>query len=147
MELMQCGVNNFPSVGLYVTKQVQGKGPSKLVWGIEQNEARETYFRHYYSIDNLDHMIKNCSIWYITWKYWHLLYLHVQSMGVIAAYDMYMECCDGRLDDSWAVPMKQRMSFTHFRMKLSEQMLTYNPHHNHYAGHSKFCRYTQQHKL
>ena len=117
------------------------------MWGIEQNEARETYLGHYYGIDNLDHMIKNCSIRYITWKYWHAPYLHAQAMGVVAAYDMYMECANGQLDNSWAIPMNKRMTFTQFCMKLSEQMLTYDPHHNNYPGDSKFCRYTQHHKL
>ena len=31
----------------------------KLVWGIEQNEVRDTYLRHYYGIDNLDHITQN----------------------------------------------------------------------------------------
>ncbi len=38
-----CGVNNLPSVSLYVSKQVRGKGWSKRVWGIEQNEERGDY--------------------------------------------------------------------------------------------------------
>ncbi len=92
-------------------------------------------------------MIKNCFIRYDTWKYWHAPYLHAQAMGVVAAYDMYMECADGQLDNSWAIPMNKRMTFTQFCMKLSEQMLTYDPHHNNYPGDSKFCRYTQHHKL
>ena len=51
------------------------------------------------------------------------------------------------LDGSWAVPVKKEMSFSEFRMKLSEQMLTYDPRKNRYAGDDKFRRYTQQHKL
>ena len=47
-----CGVNNLPSVTNYVSQKVRGKGKTKRVWGIEQNEARETYLRHYYGIDN-----------------------------------------------------------------------------------------------
>ena len=53
-----CGVNNLPSVTNYVSKKARGRGKTKRVWGIEQNEARETYLHHYYGIDNLDHMIK-----------------------------------------------------------------------------------------
>jgi hypothetical protein len=142
-----CGVNNLPSVSLYVSKRVRGKGAATRMWGIEQNEARETYLRHYYGVDNLDHMIKNCGNRYISWKYWHAPYLHAQSMGIIAAYDMYQECCDGELDASWAIPIKKRMSFTEFRIKLSEQMLQYDPRNNRYCGDNKFRRYTQQHKL
>ncbi len=69
-----CGVNNLPLVSLYVAKRVRGKGPSKRIWGIKQNKVRETYLRHYYGIDNVDHMIKNTSNHYITWKYWHAPY-------------------------------------------------------------------------
>jgi len=134
-------------VSLYVAKRVRGKGPNKRIWGIEQNEARETYLRHYYGIDNVDHMIKNTSNRYITWKYCHAPYQHAKSMGIIAAYDMYKECCDGLLDGTWKIPVKKQMSFSDFRMKLSEQMLTYDPHKNRYAGDDKFRRYTQQHKL
>jgi hypothetical protein len=68
-------------------------------------------------------------------------------MGIIAAYNMYKECCDGLLDASWVIPVKKQMSFAQFRKKLSEQMLKYNPRNNHYAGDDKFWRYTQQHKL
>ena len=53
-----CSVNNLPSADLYVTVKARGKGPARRVWGIEQNEARATYLRHYYGVDNVDHMIK-----------------------------------------------------------------------------------------
>jgi hypothetical protein len=92
-------------------------------------------------------MIKNTSNRYVTWKYWHAPYLHAKSMGIIAAYDMYNECCDGLLDASWAIPKKRRMGFTEFRIKLSEQMLKYDPRDNRYAGDHKFRRFTQHHKL
>ncbi len=83
-------------------------------------------------------MQKNTNNRYITWKYWHAPYLHAKSMGIIAAYDMYNECCDGLLDASWAIPKKRRMGFTEFRIKLSEQMLKYDPRDNRYAGDHKF---------
>jgi hypothetical protein len=122
-----CGVNNLPLVTNYASKEVRGKGKTKCVWRIEQKEARETHFCHYYGIDNLDHMIKNTSNWYITWKYWYARYLHAKSMGIIAAYDMYNECCNCHLDALWAIPKKKQMGFTEFRIKLSEQMLKYDP--------------------
>jgi hypothetical protein len=103
------------------------------VWGIEQDKAQETYLRHCYGIDNLDHMIKNASNQYIMWKYWHAPHLHAKSMGIIAAHDMYNECCDGLL-----IPKKKRIGFTEFQIKLSEQMLKYDPQDNCYAGDDKF---------
>ncbi len=134
-----CGENNLPSVTNYVSNKVRGKGKTKRVWGIEQNKARETYLRHYYSINNfLDHMINNTSIRYIMWTFWHAPYLHAKSMGIIASYDMYNECCDGLLDASWAIPKKKWMGFTEFRIKLLEQMLKYDPRDNCYAGDDKF---------
>jgi hypothetical protein len=49
--------------GLYVGQKERGhkKDGSKHVYGIEQNEARETYLGHYYDygLDNADHVIKN----------------------------------------------------------------------------------------
>ena len=82
-----------------------------------------------------------------SWKYWHAPYLHAKSMGIIAAFDMYNECCDGLLDASWAIPKKKQMKFTQFQMKLSEKMLSYDPRDNNYAGDDKFRRFSQQHKL
>jgi hypothetical protein len=63
------GVNNLPSLQLYVTKRVRGRGGEKRVWAIEQSEARETYLNHYFGMDVADHMIKNTANKYITWKY------------------------------------------------------------------------------
>ena len=139
------GVNNLPSVKLYVGQKERGrkKDGSKRVYGIEQNEARETYLNHYYGLDNADHMIKNTGNRYITWKYWHAPYLHAQSLGIVAAYDMYIECCGGKLDESWAVEVKRRMSFSSFRARLSEQMLGYNPAMNFYPGDKTFRMSTQ----
>jgi hypothetical protein len=142
-----CGVKNLTLVTYYVSKKVRGKGKTKCVWGIEQNEVQETYLCHYSGIVNLDHMIKNSSNWYIMWIYWHAPYLHAKSKQIIAAYDMYNECCDGLLDASWAIPKKKRMGFTEFRIKLSEQMLKYDPQDNCYAGDDKLWRFTQKHKL
>ena len=142
------GVNNLLSVRLYVGQKERGrkKDGSKRVYGIEQNEARELYLGHYYGLDNADHMIKNAGNRYITWKYWHAPYLHAQSLGIIAAYDMYIECCEGTLDASWAIPQKLRMSFSQFRIRLSEQMLTYNPVDNLYPGDKTFRISTKTHK-
>ncbi len=48
-------------------------------------------------------------------------------MGVIAAYDMYVECCEGVLDGTLKVDKKNRMTFSQFRLRLKEQMLRYDP--------------------
>lgn len=115
------GVNNLPSAGLYVSVKSRGKKPNKRHWGIEQNEARATYLGHYYGVDNVDHMIKNAKIRYTTWKYWHAPFLHALAMAVIAAYDMYLECCEGKLDSEWFVAEKDRMSFRDFRLAILQR--------------------------
>jgi hypothetical protein len=142
-----CGVNNLLSVTNYVSKKARGKGKTKRVWGIEQNEAQETYLHHYYGIDNLDHVIKNTSNRYITWKYWYAPYLHAKSMRIIASYDMYNECCDGLLDASWAIPKKRWMGFMEFRIKMLEQMLIYDPQDNQYTGDHKFGQTLQGYRI
>jgi hypothetical protein len=128
------GVNNLLSVRLYSSIKSRGKGDDKRVWGIEQNEARDLYLSTYWGVDNTDHMIKNTGLRYITWKYWHAPYNHAKAMGIIAAYDMYNECCDGLLDPSWKVEEKDRMTFTIFRQRLGQQMLEYDPRKRSYPG-------------
>lgn len=137
------GVNNLPSVSLYVTVKGRGIGATKRLWGIEQNEARQIYLGTYFGVDNVDHMIKIAKIRYICWKYWHSPVNHCLSIAVIASYDMYNECCDGGLDPEWAVPTKDRMTFSKFRQTLSKQMLAYNPVLNKYPGDSNFRTVTK----
>lgn len=127
-------MNNLLSVRLYSSIKRRGKGDDKRVWGIEQNEARDLYLSTYWGVDNTDHMIKNTGLRYITWKYWHAPYNHAKAMGIIAAYDMYNECCDGLLDPSWKVEEKDRMTFTIFRQRLGQQMLEYDPRKRSYPG-------------
>ena len=100
------------NVKLYVHKRKLGK----FYWGIEENEARETYLGGYYGLDNADHMVKNASNQFISRKYWHSPYRHPITLGIIAAYDMYIECCEGNLDASWMVKEKVRMTFRAFRL-------------------------------
>ena len=140
------GVNNLPSLTLYVQPKYRGAKNTKLAWAVEQNEARDIYLNHYHGVDSADHMIKNTGNRFISWKYWHSPYLHAMSLGIIASYDMYIECCDGDLDPSWAVDKKDRLTYSQFLLKLSEQMLLYNPQNNMYAGDHKFRLSTQQPK-
>ena len=92
------------------------------MWGIEQNEGWETYLSQYWAVDNVDHMISIASVQYICWKQ----YLHTLAIAVVAAYDMYLEYCEGGLDLEWHIAAKNRMSFRGFRLLLSEQMLRYS---------------------
>ena len=140
------GVNNLPSLSLYVDERSRGRKGHIRKWGIEMNEARETYLKHYSGVDAADHMIQNAGIRYVTWKYWHAPYRHALSLGVIACYDMYIECCEGGLDPEWKVKEKERMNFSTFRFKLSKQMMGYAPSDNIYSGDDKFRESTKKHK-
>jgi len=140
------GVNNLPSAGLYVTQKSRGKGSNKRVWGIEQNEGRQTYLSQYYAVDNTDHMISNAMIGYITWKYWHSPYLHGLAMAIVAAFDMYVECCEGELDSDWFIPKKERRSFQDYRLLLSQQMLRYSPKDKALPGDEFFRAWTRRTK-
>jgi len=64
-------------------------------------------------------------------------------MSVIAAYDMYIECCEGGLDSEWFVEAKDRMTFRDFRLLLSEQMMTYDPRAQLYHGDENFRKVTR----
>ena len=140
------GVNNLPSGTLYVSEKTRGQKPNVRHYGIEQNEPRQTYLGSYWGIDAVDHMIKIAGIRYITWKYWHAPYLHCLSIAVCAAYNMYLECTEGMLDEEWKVEKDKRMSYREFRLKLSVQMLAYDPTQRMYPNDEKFRDATNQPK-
>ena len=140
------GVSNLVACELYVRKKDRGRKDNKLVWAIEDNQGRGTYLSHYYGIDIADHMIKNAQIKFTSWRYWHSPYLHAFAMGVLAAYDMYQECCDGGVHNDWKVDKTKRMSFSVFRQLLSQQMLEYNPSNLKYSGDETTREVTQVNK-
>ncbi len=47
-------VNALSLVELYVREQNKGRGNQKRTWGIEMNEARETYLKTYSAVDKID---------------------------------------------------------------------------------------------
>lgn len=79
-----------------------------------------------------------------TWKYWHAPMLHAKVLGIVVAYNMYKECCQGRLKTEWKI--QKPMSFYRFCEKLAKQILNYSPKNRNYPGDEKFRVSTQQHK-
>lgn len=138
------GVNNLPSCYLSVAQKCRGAGDQKRVWGIEMNEARAIYLNTYYAVDNVDHMIKNASMRFISWKYWHAAYNHAHSMVVVITYDMYQQACDGLLDPDWVLSDAERVPFREWRMELSDCMLRYNPANGYLPGDGNFRVNTKQ---
>ena len=59
---------------------------------------------------------------------------------------MYIECCEGQLNQEWYVEPRDRMNFRDFRLALSEQMLVYNPKKNHLPGDKSFREHTRRPK-
>ena len=57
-------VNSLNMCKLGLEKREQGRGHGKRVWGIEMNHARKLYLNTYYRIDVIDHLIKNCRMYY-----------------------------------------------------------------------------------
>ncbi len=49
-------VNALLLVDLYVQDCSKGRGQQKRTWGIEINEARETYLKNYSAVDKIDHI-------------------------------------------------------------------------------------------
>jgi hypothetical protein len=69
--------------------------------------------------------------------------LHGKGLAVVVlAYNMYLECCKGKLNPEWKI--EKPPDFWHFREKLSEQMLDYKPAHRIYPGDQNMRVSTQQ---
>lgn len=60
---------------------------------------------------------------------------HGKKLGVIVAFDIYLECCEGNLHPLWKV--EKPVSFHRFREKLGLQMVQYSPSNQHYPGDEK----------
>ncbi len=57
-------VNALSLVDLYVCKCNKGRGSQKTTWGIEMNEARETYLKNYNAVDKIDLMLLGWDLTY-----------------------------------------------------------------------------------
>jgi hypothetical protein len=61
-------VNALSSVGLYVHDCSKGRGQQKRTWGIEMNEAQETYLKNYSAVDKIDQMLLEWDSTYRSWR-------------------------------------------------------------------------------
>ena len=65
-------------------------------------------------------------------------------MATVVAYDIYLECCEGKLRaGEWYIP--KPVTFHRFREKLFSQMLAYSPRNRKYPGDENFRTSTQEH--
>lgn len=135
-------VNALSSCNMSIRRRERGRGLNKRYWGIEMNHARSLYLQSYYRIDCIDHLIQNARIFYRSWKYWHSPVLHGKGLAVVVAFDMYLECCEGKLNSEWKIG--KPLNFWQFREKLSEQMLDYDPLNRLYPGDQNMRVSTRQ---
>ena len=69
--------------------------------------------------------------------------IHGKALAIVVAYDIYRECCTGKLDRTWSA---QPVDFHRFRERLAVQMLQYSPKQRLYPGDEKFRVSTQVNK-
>ena len=127
-------VNAVNEVKNFVELRSRGRNDRKRKYVIEQNFSRLVYLNNYSRIDSIDHLIKNCRIFYCCWKYWHSPKNHALALAICTAYDIYLECCEGHLSPQWKV--NEPADFFQFRSSLSKQMLNYDPKNQLYPGDS-----------
>ena len=130
-------VNCLNSVKFFVEIRERGRGETKMVWGIEMNDARRIYLSTYFTINVVDHLLKNAAIFYRIWKYWHAPKNHGFAMVIVLAYGLYEECCEGKIELEWKIDDNKKLDYFQFRSRLSMQMLTYTPKKMLYPGDDK----------
>jgi hypothetical protein len=90
-------VNAMYSVELYVRERNKGS------WGIEMNEARETYLKAYSAIDKIDQMLLGWDIKYKSWRWWHAPMRHAKAIAMSMEYSLYLQCAESSVDPDWKV--------------------------------------------
>jgi hypothetical protein len=130
-------VNALNGNSLFARSKCRGTGDEKRSWVIEMNDARQLYLASYGRIDTIDYYIKQCQIFYVTWKYWHAAKNHALGLALITAYDMYAELFEPAAKDFFGIEnnnKQKKLSFHQFRDRLSKKGLTYDPGFLEYKG-------------
>jgi hypothetical protein len=136
---------------VFVVKKERGRGEQKRRWGIEMNQAQQLYLATYGRIDTIDAQIRKCRMYYRSWKYWHAARLHGHALGVVMAYDMYLECTrEKKALESFGIDPKEDLlkilPFHEFRDRLSTQGIQYSPIYCKYPGDSQMRVNTKKRK-
>ncbi len=83
-------VNALSLVDLYVQDCSKGRGQQKRTWGIEMNEAQETYLKNYSAVDKIDQMLLHWDLSYRSWRWWHAPTRHAKAIAMSMAYSLYL---------------------------------------------------------
>ncbi len=85
-------VNALSSLELYVREQNKGRGNQKRIWGIEMNEARETYHKNYSAVNKIQQMLLQWNVTYESWRWWHAPTRHAKAIAMSMAYSLCLQC-------------------------------------------------------
>jgi hypothetical protein len=132
--------NALSLVDLYVRDCSKGRGHQKRTWGIEMNEAQETYLKNYSVVDKIDQMLLGWDLTYRSWQWRHAPTRHGKAIAMSMAYSLYLQCAKGTVDPEWKVTP---ISETRFWQKMSLQIVQYKYSNLHYPGNEKMCKNTQ----
>jgi hypothetical protein len=83
---------------LYVRECIKGRGQQKRTWGIEINEAQETYLKNYSAVDKNDQMLLGWDLTYRSWRWWHGPTRHAKATAMSMSYSLYLQCSEGTVD-------------------------------------------------
>jgi hypothetical protein len=81
-------VNSLSSIILYVQEHSKGRVQQKRTWGIEINEAQETYLKNYSAVDKIDQMLLGWDLRYRSWRWWHAPPRHAKAIAMSMAYSL-----------------------------------------------------------
>ena len=70
------------------------------------NKFSNFYLSTYNTIDSLDNLINNWTLFYNGWKLWHATMRHGLTMMIVAEFSMYQELCEVNLNIDWFVSEK-----------------------------------------
>jgi hypothetical protein len=131
-------------VDLCVHDCSKGRGQQKRTWGIEMNEAQETYLKNYSAVlDKIDQMLLGWDFTYRSWRWWHAPTRYAKAIAMSMAYSLYLQCAKGTVDPEWKVTP---VPGPRFWQKMSPQMAQYKCSNLHYPRDEKMHKNTQMNK-
>ena len=96
-------VKALNSCKFYIRSRERGRSHNKWDWVIEVNDTRSWYLSSYGTIDNVNNLVKFCSMKLCSWKFWHATMLHVKALTCTIAYNIYYKCIEGNLNPTWKI--------------------------------------------
>jgi hypothetical protein len=132
-------VNALLSVNLHVRECNKGRGQQKRTWGIEMNEAQETYLKNYSVVDKIDQMLLGWNLTNRSTRWWYAPTRHAKAILMSMAYSFYLQCSIDTVDPEWMVTP---VSGPRFWQRMSLQMVQYKSSNLQYPGDEKMRKNT-----